>query len=71
MKLCPFRKITTVTDYKWEGADPLPHISTTDFDECVGEKCMAYETYFEKPYWDAQTTTKYSRCLLMAKSNTK
>lgn len=41
-KKCPFRKITDVTDYHWEGDTPLPAVYMEDFDECLGYECMAW-----------------------------
>lgn len=47
-KKCPFRKITTVTDYHWEGNAPLPYISIEDFDYCIGKECMAYHEVHQR-----------------------
>lgn len=41
-KKCPFRKITDITDYHWEGDTPLPAVYMEDFDECFGDECMAW-----------------------------
>ena len=67
MKKCPFRKDTWVMDFQWEGNYPLPAHTQEDFQECIGEECMAYYTYSAKPYWDAQYEKDYDGCKLMKK----
>lgn len=42
-KKCPFRKITDVIDYHWEGNNPLPATYMEDFRECIEEECMAWK----------------------------
>ena len=41
-KKCPFRKITDITDYHWEGDTPLPAVYMEDFDYCLRDECMAW-----------------------------
>lgn len=42
-KLCPFRK-TTIYDNREDALNyNFPHKATEEFEECVGEACMAYK----------------------------
>lgn len=65
MKKCPFRKIITITEYRHTSNNVLPEQSVEDFQECIGEECMAHYIYSAKPYWDAQYEKDYYGCKLM------
>ena len=55
------------TDYNYYGSGFPVFDYKEDFQECIGEKCMAHYTYSAKPYWDAQYEKDYDGCKLMKK----
>ena len=66
MKKCPFRKKYARGDYKTYGSSGVPLCDYVEnFQDCIGEECMAYYTYSAKPYWDAQYEKDYVGCKLM------
>ncbi len=57
IKLCPFRKETSITDYKYAGNGfPIAYGYSENFLECLEEKCIG---------WDK----KEHSCLLMRKED--
>lgn len=68
MKKCPFRKEYKRTDYNTYGMRGFPGFDYKEnFQDCIGEECMAYYTYSAKAYWDAQYEKNYVGCKLMKK----
>jgi hypothetical protein len=68
MKKCPFRKKILRTDYNTYGTHGIPGFDyVEEFEECIGEECMAHYTYSAKPYWDAQYEKDYDGCELMTR----
>jgi len=70
MKKCPFKKTIHATKRNpYQGSSVLDDYYEEDFDMCIGNRCMAYSSKYEKPYYDAQEEVLIEECLLMRRNS--